>query len=74
MTVIGEGTPSELIRFFERVTKDRSLQGELARTRNLDAVAAVARALEYEVSGADVLRAQATNLSNLPDADLLVLA
>ncbi len=60
----------ELNAFFNKVSSDQALQEQLYHTKEVADVAKIARNLGFNVTGADVLRAQAGRVLMLPLEEL----
>lgn len=60
----------ELRKFFVKVTADQSLQERLYVTKEVADVAVIAREMGFDITGADILRAQVGRILLLPQQDL----
>jgi predicted ribosomally synthesized peptide with nif11-like leader len=64
----------ELNNFFAKITADQALQERLYVTKELADVAVIAQELGFQVTGADILRAQAGRVLSLPAEELETVA
>ncbi|ODN42912.1 Nif11-like leader peptide family natural product precursor [Piscirickettsia litoralis] len=73
--IVGENTVTpELIGFFDEVKSNKSLQKQLYYTKELSDVAMVANKLGFNITAAEVLRAQAGRLLELLETDVKEVA
>ncbi|MBA2728116.1 MAG: Nif11-like leader peptide family natural product precursor [Parachlamydiaceae bacterium] len=64
----------ELINFFAKITADKALQERLYVTKEIADVAVIAQEMGFQISGADILRAQAGRVMSLPEDELNTVA
>ncbi len=64
----------DLKAFFTKITADKALQERLYLTNEITDVAQIAREMGYQISAADILRAQAGRVLSLPKPELAILA
>ena len=64
----------ELNSFFAKVQNDRALQKRLSVTKEISEVAYIAQEVGFDITGADILRAQADRILSLPTEQQEVVA